>query len=226
MKAFLSYLAKRFDVIVLLVFLVSLYAVFQIRFGWFWPISKTDNADTINSILEGLSYSYIAAYIFYLLTVKTPSFRRKEKLKPILQKRVGTIGRLMRDVLLEFTRGTAYQANVHDTEHTADILKSKNWDLIVPLIQQYRGVSITYFGYTNAMCSQVKECISDIIICYREDLSEDQIVALEQFRDISFFNLVSSLHSFPSITVNGNADSLASEFVKMQKAYLQLEKEF
>ena len=83
---------KRLDWIVLSVCILCLYAVFQIRLGWFWYIGSVENADAINSIIEGLSYSYIAAYLFYLLTSYVPERRRKMKLYVVINDRLHKIG--------------------------------------------------------------------------------------------------------------------------------------
>ena len=226
MKNLLSCLAKRFDIIVLIVFLVCLYAVLQIRLGCFWPIGESENAESVNSIIEGLSYSYIAAYVFYLLTVVTPTYRRKAKLKSVIKYKVGRIGSFIRDVLLEFSRNTQYSADVKDVAHTSLILQSKNWDVVVPILLQYNQVSITYFRYTNAKREQINDCITDLILCYKEVLSEDQLVALEEFRKSPFFKTVSSLSTIPTITVNSGVNDLVDKFVEMQKQYLKLEKMF
>lgn len=52
---------KRLDWIVLFICLLCLYAVIQIRLGWFWFIINIEKDDAANSIIEGLSYSYIVA---------------------------------------------------------------------------------------------------------------------------------------------------------------------
>ena len=79
---------KRLDWIVLGVCVLCLYAVIQIRVGCFWCVGSFENAEAINSIIEGLSYSYIAAYLFYILTSFLPAKRRKRMLAPIIRERV------------------------------------------------------------------------------------------------------------------------------------------
>ena len=98
--------------------------------------------------------------------------------------------------------------------------------MIVPLIKQYNGITITYFRYTEAQSKAIKERVADIIIRYKEVLTEEELVALEDFSDMSFFSTVESLSAFPNMTVNSGVDSLIEDFVKMQEKYIALEKVF
>ena len=105
---------------------LCLYAVIQIRLGCLWYIGSIEKADAVNSILEGLSYSYIAAYLFYLLTVFLPSKRRRKKLLPMIRERVHDIGvRHIHSILLEFDRGTHWGTEYNNIQHTEEILRSK-----------------------------------------------------------------------------------------------------
>jgi hypothetical protein len=202
-------------------------AVIQIRLGWLWNIGYAENADAANSIIEGLSYSYIAAYLFYILTSFLPAKRRKKMLEPIIRERVQRIGtKNIHGILLEFGRKTGLPYDYRNTEHTTEVLKSKDWDTEVPLFKQYNGISITYFRYTVAQSKAIRERVADIIIRYKEVLTEDELVILEDFADVSFFSTVESLSSFPNMTVNSGVDSLIEDFMKMQVKYLEMEKVF
>ena len=218
---------KRLDWIVLAVCALCLYAVIQIRLGCFWYVGSIGNAEAVNSIIEGLSYSYIAAYLFYILTSSLPARRRKKKLYPIIRERVQRIGtKNIHSILLEFGRKTGLSYDYKNTDHTTEVLKSKDWDTEVPLIKQYNGISITYFRYTVAQSKAIRERVADIIIRYKEVLTEDELVILEDFADMAFFSTVESLSSFPNMTVNSGVDSLVEDFVKMQEKYLAMEKVF
>lgn len=218
---------KRWDWIVLCICILCLYAVVQIRLGWFWNINSVENSDAINSIIEGLSYSYIAAYLFYILTTFLPTQRRKEMLNPIIRDRVKKIGtKNVHNILLEFGRGTKLGTGYRDTEHTVEILKSKNWDDIVPMLKKYNGKSISYLHYVNLNCKEMKNRVADIIIRYKEVLTEEELVVLEDFSEMPFFNWVESLSSFPNIKVNDGVSSLIDDFVKMQNKYLEVERLF
>lgn len=217
----------KLNILLCCIFIICLYAVTQIKLDWFLPIGSIKNADSVNSIIENLSYSYITAYIFFLLTIVIPSCRRKKKISPILRSKVKNIGaKNIRNILLEFARETDNAVDYKNIESTADILNSKNWDTEIPIFKTYRHLSITYFRYINLECRNIKEQISAIIIRYKEDMTEDQIVALEEFYNISLFYTLESLCSFPVISVNDGKGSLIDDFVSMQKKFLELEKSF
>jgi len=215
---------KRLDWIVLGVCILCLYAVIQIRLGCFWNFGSIENADAVNSIIEGLSYSYIAAYFFYLLTVFLPSRRRRKKIFPIIKERVHEIGiRNIHSILLEFGRGTQLGSDYRDVQHTEEIMRSKNWDSEVPMFKKYDGVSITHFRYADVQCRTIQDRIADIIIRYSEVLTEDEITALEKFSKNQYFTLSLSLSSHPTMQVNSGIDSLIEAFIKMQKEFIDVE---
>ena len=218
---------KRLDWIVLGICVLCLYAVIQIRLGCLWYIGRIENADAVNSIIEGLSYSYVAAYLFYLLTVFIPTQKRRKKLLPMIRERVHDIGiRHIHSILLEFGRGTQLGSDYSETQHSEEILKSKNWDSEVPMFKKYDGISITHFRYAVVECKAIQDRIADIIIRYAEVLTGDEINALEDFSKNQFFSLALSLASHPTMQVNSGVDSLVEAFIKMQKEFLEVEKLF
>lgn len=75
------------------VFLACLLTIVVIKLDFF--IGTSDYAEIINDMLVNLSYSYIAAYLFYLMTSRLPVVMRKRKLMPVIQNRVEEIGRRM-----------------------------------------------------------------------------------------------------------------------------------
>lgn len=77
--------------ILLGVFLVCAFTIVIIKLNFY--IGTSDYADIINDMLVNLSYSYIAAYLFYLMKSRLPVVIRKRKLMPVIQNRVEEIGR-------------------------------------------------------------------------------------------------------------------------------------
>lgn len=218
---------KRLDRIVLGVCVLCLYAVIQIRLGCFWYFGSIENAEAVNSIIEGLSYSYIAAYLFYLLTVFLPTRRRRKKIAPVIKERVHEIGiRNIHSILLEFGRDTQLGSDYREVQHTEEILRSKNWDSEVPMIKRFDGYSITHFRYAVAQCKAIQDKIADIIIRYAEVLTEDEITALERFSKNRFITLSQQLSSHPTMQVDSGKDFLIDAFVKMQNEFLDIESLF
>ena len=218
---------NKIDWIVLGICLLCLYAVLQIRLGCFWYIGSVKNADAINSIIEGLSYSYIAAYLFYILTSYLPERKRKKKLGLVIQDRVHKIGvACINGILFEFARETGLKADYSDTQHTEEILKSKNWDVEVPILKRYKGVSVSYFRYANLQCKDIKERVADIVLRYKEVMTAEELVALENLTKELFISHMESLSSYPNMSVNDGADSLISAFIDLQQKFIAVEKVF
>ena len=218
---------KWLDWIVLGICALCLYAVIQIRLGCLWYIGSIENAEAVNSIIEGLSYSYIAAYLFYLLTSYLPERRRKMKLYVVIKDRVHKIGiDNIRNILFEFARDTGLNADYSDTQHTEEILKSKNWDDEVPIFRKYRGIRLSYFRYASSQCTDIKNRVADIVLRYKEVMTAEELVALEELSKEFFITQMESLSSYPSIKVNDGVDSLVSAFIDMQKKFLRVEQVF
>ena len=69
--------------ILLGIFMVCLYIIVQIKFEITPFLAYSVYADAINEILVNLSFSYIAAYIFYQLTSKYLLTIRNRKIRPV-----------------------------------------------------------------------------------------------------------------------------------------------
>ncbi len=79
------------DYLVGLLAFVCLYAIFQIKFDFTFWIGYSDKAEAWNEIITNLSYSYLAGFIFYLLTVTLPHAKMRGKVKKALEGKVNQI---------------------------------------------------------------------------------------------------------------------------------------
>ena len=214
----------------IILFLLSLWAILAIQFHWI-PLVKTSFDDetilSLNTALLTLSYSYIAALVFYLVTIEIPTVQRKLKLNSIIRKRVRNISRGMRDILLEFSRGTKLGFDVHDTINTKAILQSKDWMAVVPHIQMYRNITVTYLRYMKAVGDNMQSQISNFIARYHGELTASQLVEIENLADAQFLHQIEFLNSIANIQIaDEGRDSLIDEFIEMQEQYFRVEKEF
>ena len=82
---------KASDYLVGLIALVCLYAIFQIKFDFAFWIGYSEKAEAWNEIVTNLSYSYLAGFIFFLLTVTLPHIKMKGKVKVALESKINTI---------------------------------------------------------------------------------------------------------------------------------------
>lgn len=208
-----------------IVLLLSVWAILSVQFSVVPRICVAWNYDTVcsfNTMFLTLAYSYIAAYFFFLLTTRFPSYERQTKLSPIIKRNILDVGRDIRNILLEFARDTEFNYN-YDTPDAGAILMSKEWLSIIPKFQTYHHVSITYLAFVNAEGRAIKEKIESIIGKYKDEMTVDQLVALEKMRDSTFFRRTKFLCSLDlgSIGPGGYRD-LVSLFCEMQKQYMEI----
>jgi len=78
-----------FYVIVLAI--ICLYAIIQIEFECAAWIFYSEHADKYNKVISNLSYSYLAAAIFYFLTVTMPYLKMRLKIKKALNRKINSI---------------------------------------------------------------------------------------------------------------------------------------
>ena len=220
----------RIDIILLIVLLLALWAILSIQLKVIPVITVGWQQETIaswNTVFLNLSYSYIAALIFYGLTTRLPVYRRKKKLMPVIQKRIGEIGREIYNILLEFARETGYNHDYRNTTDTDAIMRSKDWMAIMPTVLRFRNIKISYLNFLNAEAKAIKDKISDVIQKYKDEMSEEQLVALETLAHAQFFHQVEFLSSIVLGRIDeGGYDSLISDFIDMQKQYLEVERLF
>lgn len=91
MKKIGSWLLKYSDYYVGAIALICLYAIFQIKFDFAFWLGRSENADKWNEIITNVSYSYLAGFFFYLLTVTLPHWKMKAKVKGALVSKLNTI---------------------------------------------------------------------------------------------------------------------------------------
>jgi|GEM_PF-1806311 len=91
MKSIEQWLLKYSDYYVMAIALICLYAIFQIKFNFAFWMGYSEKADAWNEIITNLSYSYLAGFIFYLLTVTLPHKKMKGKVKVALDSKLNMI---------------------------------------------------------------------------------------------------------------------------------------
>lgn len=91
MKSIEQWLLKYSDYYVIAIALICLYAIFQIKFNFAFWMGYSEKADAWNEIITNLSYSYLAGFIFYLLTVTLPHKKMKGKVKVALDSKLNMI---------------------------------------------------------------------------------------------------------------------------------------
>ncbi len=181
----------------------------------------------MNDVYLNLSYSYIAALIFYGLTTRLTAYRRKKKLMPVIQKRVEQIGRQgIYYILLEFARDSGYGADYKSSENTAKVLESKYWLDNMPFFQKAYRANMTYLDLVSVEGKKIKERVSDLIDKYKDEMTTEQITLLEEIPDMYLFRLVDLFCNIPNKDVDKGNNPFVEEFCKLHDKYLEVERAF
>lgn len=211
--------------ILLGVFLASVITIVAIKLNF--VIGMSDYAEIINDMLVNLSYSYIAAYLFYLMTNRLPVVMRKRKIMPVIQNRVEEIGRRsIYYVLLEFSRDSELNADYKHIDGTMDVLASKIWTDEMPAVQRQFGYRIDYLHYVRLQCDDLKERVAVLLNRYKEEMTEEQITALEEMTSLYIFRLVDLFCNLPKIQIDPGVNPMVEEFYKLHQKYLEVERLF
>lgn len=212
--------------ILLGVFIVSVCTIVVIKLNFF--IGTSDYAEIINDMLVNLSYSYIAAYLFYLMTSRLPVVMRKRKLMPVIQNRVEEIGRRsIYYVLLEFSRdNNELHADYKHIDGTEDVLASKVWTDEMPTVHRQFGIRINYLNYVRHQCDDLKERVAVVLDRYKDEMTEEQITALEEMTGLYIFRLLELFSSLPKVQIESGVNPMVEEYCKLHKKYLEVERLF
>lgn len=74
-----------------LVVIACFYAILTIKLDIFWKIGELEKADSINDIILNLSYSILAAVIFYIFIDVIPYYTKKKKMREVLRTKIDRI---------------------------------------------------------------------------------------------------------------------------------------
>lgn len=180
--------------------------------------------DKINSVYVNLSYSFIAGYIFYILTIYVPQRINYKKIQPVLIKKVQLLKSSFRNVLLEFSR----DVNVSDfmeIESARQVLLSKDWTSYIPMFQLLYKANLSYIEYINIEGKSIKQQILDFIQTYQQFLTTEQICALEELSSMHIFRIASQFSQM-NINLQPGINSLIDEFILALEKVYEIEKLF
>ena len=97
-----------------------------------WSQVRCDN---LNQLFINLTYSFLAGYVFYLLTIYFPQRKEKKRIQPVIQQKVLDIRKAISDILLEFSRGTDIKNDFLEIDNAKIVLMSKNWTDTIPMFK-------------------------------------------------------------------------------------------
>lgn len=188
-----------------------------------WAQERCDN---LNQLYINLSYSFLAGFVFYLLTIYFPQKRERERLEPIIRLKVLEIKKELRNVLLEFSRKTDIQ-NYMEIESARKVLMSKNWTDYMPMYQLLYKANISYIAYIKETGILLKKNINNFIQSYQRYMTTEQICLLEELSSMQIFSIA---HQFSQMTISledpNGKKSLVDMFIDAINKMSEIEKNF
>lgn len=188
-----------------------------------WAQERCDN---LNQLYINLSYSFLAGFVFYLLTIYFPQKRERKRLEPVIKQKVLEIRKELRNVLLEFSRKTDIQ-NYIEIESARKVLMSKNWTDYMPMYQLLYKANISYIAYIKEKGILIKKNINDFIQSYQTHMTAKQICLLEELSNMQIFSIA---HQFSQMTISledpNGKKSLVDMFIDAMNKMSEIEESF
>ena len=187
--------------------LLSLYAICYIELGWFWAFGELDDFEIVNRIILNFSYSYVAALVFYVLTVWLPFEIRKRKLrKPIFGLAKVVCSKFIDSAKSPFS---LFESDNIKMEKDVIVSKFRECSIFQNSSLGTLGVNITVLDHLKGQRLDIKERLKDILV-YKEYLSEKQLLLIEDLRNCTYFSLLNAFNLNRKIDNEQIRESLAS----------------
>lgn len=188
-----------------------------------WPLELCNN---LNNIYVNLSYSFIAGYVFYLLTIHLPKRTESKRLQPVIQQKIVGIGKELRNILLEFSRKTNIQDYLKE-DNVRIILMSKRWTDYMPMYQYLYKANISYIAFIGEVGKIIQKNIIDLIQTYQEYLTIEQICLLEELAHMQIFNLANQFKQMNiSLEDENGKKHLVDSFIEVLHKMSEIESSF
>lgn len=188
-----------------------------------WTQERCDN---LNQLYINLSYSFLAGFVFYLLTIYFPQKRERKRLEPVIKKKVLEIRKDLRNILLEFSRGTDIQKYM-EIENARKVLMSKNWTDIMPMYQKLYNANISYISFISEEGKIMKKKINDFIQSYQPYITAKQLCLLEELSNMIIFSTAHQFSKMPISLEDANGKkSLVDMFIDALNKMYEIEKSF
>ena len=146
-----------------------------------------DRCDNLNQLFINLTYSFLAGYVFYLLTIYFPQSKEKKRIQPVIQQKVLDIRKAISDILLEFSRGTDIKKDFLEIDNAKIVLMSKNWTDTIPMFQYLYKARISYLAYIGEVGKKIQKDIVELIQSYQKYMTTEQVCLLEELSSMQIF---------------------------------------
>lgn len=197
----------------LLVAIVISYQIEYLMVPSDWSIRK---CDSVNQFFIGVTCSYIAAYIFWIITTVLPAYNKSVSVAGTLNNRFDEIKKSVRDITFEFAYSTQFK-NYFEESDCRGAMNSKDWDAIIPLFQSYYHQDIVFWRFIDAQGEHIRNLIDSFLKGYAEELTPEQKNALEAIRTARIFETLRRFSGM-NMAVNGGRSSLVDDYWEMVKS--------
>ena len=171
-----------------LITIICIYTIFSVGLDLIEKIGISDNYEKINNVALNLSYSYIAGLIFYFFISYLPYIQKKKKLNPAINSKIEYLNDLIKSFIQTFELQEK-NINLKTTQNNYIEELIINRSLIDSSYYSKMGRNMTNLDFINGHKVNIQNLITDIIT-YKEYISSEQVLNLEQIRDSKFFQLL------------------------------------
>lgn len=174
---------NRGNIMISFVVIVCFYAILTIKLDIFWKFGELEKADSINDIILNLSYSILAAVIFYIFIEVIPYYTKKKKMRQVLRTK---IDRIKQD--LNSAKNAIYLPPFTEVAKTRDgyITDFANKNL-------YDAYCLGIYGFKNIReyleynRTQIRNSILEIL-SYSDFLTEKEVKTLADINSSLYIN--------------------------------------
>lgn len=149
--------------------------------------------DGWNGMSLNLSYSFVAGYIFYLLTVVLKDYYVRKKMKKVFRNKVKQIASPIEAVIDVFD-GRIDKKTLRTREGITNTLNSRNLNDKVKMAQELGhrlDSSATYINFLASECKVSKDRVFEMIKLYCDYLSTNEILLLESYAEMRIIDVSS-----------------------------------
>lgn len=181
---------------IFLVVLACIYAILTIKLDLFWKFGEWQKADNINDIIVNLSYSILAAVIFYVFIDIVPYYTKKRKMRQVLRTK---IDRIKQD--LNSAKNAIYLppftevAKTRD-EYITDFANKNLYDAYCLGIYGFKNIR-EYLEYNR---TQIRNSILEIL-SYSDFLTEKEVKTLADINSSLYINEYLFIKDFEMIQI-------------------------
>jgi len=187
--------------------ILCLYAILQIKLGLAFYLGSSEDAGSWNQIIEGLSYSYLAGYFFYFLTVRLPYWEMKIKVREALKRKAEKIDSNYKECLISVLPPGSQVKFEMKEEIVVAIFKEFSY-LGKCRLSSF-GVEATAIEYIKAKHEE-NQRLATTLLEYKPWLSADAITQIEEIRNSDLSSIVIALTNPKLAKILDSEDSRAT----------------